>query len=101
MIWLFCTHAGTISALLGAAGSLLLAVPWAIDFRLRRESEQRMADAEAAHGDHPLVETLRRLHLGLLLGPGAAWVAGLAFAGAIMLAISFLVVLGGSLSSCT
>jgi hypothetical protein len=98
--WLFCAHAGTVSALLGTAGSLCLAVPWAADLLLRRRSERRVADAEQAHGDHPLVETLRRLHLDLLLGSASGWIIGLGLAGALMLAASFAVILGASTSAC-
>jgi hypothetical protein len=67
---------------------------------MRRRSERRLADAERAHGDHPLVDTLRRLHTGVLLGSGAAWVTGIALAGTAMLVASFLLVLARSWLAC-
>lgn len=98
---MLCTNAGVLSALLGAAGSILLAVPWANDLALRLRTDRRVRRAVRDHGpDAALTKTLSDLQARQLNQPPDSWVAITGLLGAFMLALSFAIVLGGTLRHC-
>lgn len=100
--FIFCRGASALSGLLGAGGSICLAVPWAADLALRLRTYRRMRRAIREHGvGSSISATLSELHSRQLNQPPSTSVALLGILGALMLAISFAIILGGAMRDCS
>jgi hypothetical protein len=98
----FCTKSAVLSALLGAAGSICLAVPWIADLALRVRTCRRLRRAVRDYGSgSPITTTLSELHSRQLNQPPGTGVALVGILGAVMLAMSFAIVLGAGMAECT
>lgn len=98
---MFCTSSALFSALLGAAGSICLAVPWIADLALRRRTYRRLRRAVREYGSgSSITATLSELHSRQLNQPPGTAVALIGILGAVMLALSFAIVLVGALAKC-
>ena len=90
-----------LSALLGAAGSICLAVPWIADLALRLRTYRRLRRAIRDYGPgSPITTTLSELHSRQLNQPPGTAVTSVGVFGAVMLALSFALVLVVALADC-